>query len=60
MLFLLKLMFAVSERTVVGVRARFICHPLFAKLCFDLDLVILRKNSVVTLERKRIWRVDRS
>ena len=40
MLFLLELMLSVSEGACVAVGARLVCHPLLAKLSFDLDFVI--------------------
>ena len=40
MLLLLELMLSVSESAGVAVGARLVCHPLLAKLSFDLDFVI--------------------
>ena len=56
MFLLLELMLSVSEGAGVAVGARLVCHPLLAKLSFDLDFVIFRKNSAVTLEGELIVR----
>ena len=50
MLLLLQFMLAVGKSTRVSVLALAFLYPLFAKLCLDLKLVVLRQNSAVTFE----------
>ena len=50
MLLFLKFVIAVGKSTRLSILALAFLHPLFAKLCLDLQLIVLRQNSSVTFE----------
>lgn len=55
-LLLLKFMVTMSECASISVLASLVLDPTFAEFCLDLQLVVVRNDSAVTSESKRIAR----
>ena len=58
MLFLLKFVFTVGECTLIAVRTFLVLLPAFAEFGLDFELVVLREDAAVTLEREGVVLLD--